>query len=168
MGWSSSNRFGILCMGALGGLYRPTPQGYNGNPAGCRTRLSVSLVAGFSAGFWGPPTGLVRSRQATPTAHGSCRLLITVAVMLMTPARSREHVYSPTARRAITVATPCLVWLMASGPRGRGGLTAGDRPPSDPTGGALAVFRALAGRWGPSSLGRTDRPSWEQGSVCLW
>ena len=23
-------------------------------------------------------------------------------------------------------------------------------------------------RWGPSSLGRTDRPSWEQGSACLW
>ena len=22
------------CMGALGGLYRPTPKGYNGNPAG--------------------------------------------------------------------------------------------------------------------------------------
>ena len=155
-------------MGALGGLYRPTPQGYNSNPAGCRTRLSVSLVAGFSADCWGPPTGLVLSRQAASAARGSCRLLITVAVMLMTQARSGERGYSPAAWRAITVATPCLVWLMACGPRGRGGPTAGGRPPSGPTGGALAVFRALADRWGPSSLGRTDRPSWEQGSACLW
>ena len=44
-------------MGALGGLYRPTPQGYNGNLAVCWARLSVSLVAGFSAGCWGPPPG---------------------------------------------------------------------------------------------------------------
>ena len=44
-------------MGAMGGLYRLTPQGYNGNLAGCRTRLSVSLVAGFFAGSWGPPPG---------------------------------------------------------------------------------------------------------------
>ena len=44
-------------MGALGGLYRPTPQGYNGNLAGCWTRLLVSLVSGFSAYYWGPPLG---------------------------------------------------------------------------------------------------------------
>ena len=44
-------------MGALGGLYRPAPQGYNGNLAGCRTQPSVSMLAGFSAGCWGPPPG---------------------------------------------------------------------------------------------------------------
>ena len=31
-----------------------------------------------------PPTGLVRSRQAASAVVGSCRLLITVAVLLMT------------------------------------------------------------------------------------
>ena len=46
-----------LCMGALGGLYRPTPQEYKGNLVGCRTRLSVSLIAGFSADCWSPPPG---------------------------------------------------------------------------------------------------------------
>ena len=42
-------------MGGLGGLYRPTPQGYNGNLAGCWARLSVSPASGFSANRWGPP-----------------------------------------------------------------------------------------------------------------
>ena len=48
-----------LCMGALGGLYRPTPQGYNGKsgwvwvPAVC---LSGAI---FSADSWGPPAGRV-------------------------------------------------------------------------------------------------------------
>ena len=131
-------------MGALGGLYRPTPQGYNGNPAGCRTRLSVSLVAGFSADCRGPATGLVQSRQAAPAARGSCRLLITVAVTLMTLAWSGERGYSPAAWQEITVATPRLIWLMACGPRGRSGPTAGGRPPSGPTGEASAAFWALA------------------------
>ena len=49
-------------MDAPGGLYRPTPRGYNGNQAGHWSQPSVSKLAGFSAGHWGPPTG------------GSCRL----------------------------------------------------------------------------------------------
>ena len=44
-------------MGALWGLYRPTPKGYNGNPAGRGPQPSVSTLAGFSADRWGPPTG---------------------------------------------------------------------------------------------------------------
>ena len=52
MGESSSNKLATLCMGALGGLYRPTRHGYNGNLVGCRARLSVSLVAGLSADCW--------------------------------------------------------------------------------------------------------------------
>ena len=51
-------------MGAPGGLYRPTPQGYNGNLAGCGSQPSVSVFAGFSAGRWGPPTG--GSRRLPP------------------------------------------------------------------------------------------------------
>ena len=62
---SSSNRLGPLCMGALGGLYRPTPQGYNGNPAGRGSQPSVSVFAGFSAGHWGPPTGGSRRLPAS-------------------------------------------------------------------------------------------------------
>ena len=131
-------------MGALGGLYRPTPQGYNGNLDRCRTWLSVSLVAGFSADSWGPPPGLVRSRQAAPAARGSCRLLITVAVTLMTLAWSGERGYSPAAWREITVAMPRLIWLMAYGPRGKRGPPARGRPPSGPTGQASAIFRVLA------------------------
>ena len=60
------------------------------------------------ADWWAPPTGLVRSRQAASAAGGSCRLLITVAVLLMTQARSCGHGNSPAAWRAITVATPHL------------------------------------------------------------
>ena len=43
--------------GCPGGLYRPTPGGYNSNPAGRGSQPSVSQVAVFPAGFWGPPTG---------------------------------------------------------------------------------------------------------------
>ncbi len=42
-------------MGAPGGLYRPTPRGYNGNPAGSWSQPSVSTLAGFFAGWWVPP-----------------------------------------------------------------------------------------------------------------
>ena len=38
------------------------------------------------ASWWAPPTGLVRSREAASAVGGSCRLLITVAVLLMTRA----------------------------------------------------------------------------------
>ena len=41
-----------LCMGAPGGLYRPTPRGYNGNPAGLWSQPSVSTLAGLSVGCW--------------------------------------------------------------------------------------------------------------------
>ena len=43
-----------LCMGAPGGLYRPTPRGYNGNPTGNWPQPSVSMPAGFSVGWWVP------------------------------------------------------------------------------------------------------------------
>ena len=45
-------------------------------------QLSVPPTSDFSADCWGPPTSLVRSRQATSAAGGSCRLLITVGVLL--------------------------------------------------------------------------------------
>ena len=51
---AKSNGVGTLCMGALGGLYRPTPKRYNGNPVGRRARLSVSPAPGFSADRKGP------------------------------------------------------------------------------------------------------------------
>ena len=46
-----------LCMGAPGGLYRPTPRGYNSNPAGRGSQPSVSQAAILPTGFWAPPTG---------------------------------------------------------------------------------------------------------------
>ena len=47
------------------------------------------------ADWWAPPTGLVRSRQAASAAGGSCRLLITVAVLLMTRASSWSRGNTP-------------------------------------------------------------------------
>jgi len=44
-----------LCMDAPGGLYRPTPRGYNGNPTGTWPQPPVSTPAGFSVGCWVPP-----------------------------------------------------------------------------------------------------------------
>ena len=56
-----------LCMGAPGGLYRPTPRGYNGNPTGNWSQPSVSTLAGFSAGCWVPPAaGYLVDRPAPP------------------------------------------------------------------------------------------------------
>ena len=56
-----------LCMGAPGGLYRPTPRGYNGNPTGNWPQLSVSTPAGSSAGCWVPPAaGYSVDRPAPP------------------------------------------------------------------------------------------------------
>ena len=56
-----------LCMGAPGGLYRPTPRGYNGNPTGIWSQSSVSMLAGFSAGCWVPPAaGYSVDRPAPP------------------------------------------------------------------------------------------------------
>ena len=56
-----------LCMGAPGGLYRPTPRGYNGNPTGIWSQPSVSTLAGFSAGWWVPPAaGYSVDRPAPP------------------------------------------------------------------------------------------------------
>ena len=54
-------------MGAPGGLYRPTPRGYNGNPTGNWPQPSVSTPAGSSAGYWVPPaTGYSVGRPAPP------------------------------------------------------------------------------------------------------
>ena len=54
-------------MGVPGGLYRPTPRGYNGNPAGLWSQPSVSTLAGFSAGCWVPPAaGYSVDRPAPP------------------------------------------------------------------------------------------------------
>ena len=117
------------------------------------------------ADWWAPLTGLVRSRQAASAAGGSCRLLITVAVLLMTRAWSWSHGNSPAAWRAITIATLRHIWLMARGPRGRSRPTLGGRLPTGPTGGALAIFWDPAGRWDPPPKGRTDKPSWAEDQV---
>lgn len=101
-------------MGALGGLYRPAPRGYNGNWSG----------VGHSRQYlWSPaspptvgarrlvgPTGcLVLSRQAAPAAQGSCRLLGIVVLPVMMHALTGERGYSPAAWRAFTIATPHLI-----------------------------------------------------------
>ena len=114
------------------------------------------------ANWRAPPTGPVRRRQAVSAAGGSCRLLITVAVLLMTRAWSWSRGNSPAAWRAITIATLHHIWLMACGPRGRSWPTLGGRLPMGPTCGALAVFCSPADGLVPPSLGRIGRPSWAQ------
>jgi len=54
---SNSNRFEPFAWVPWGVYIGLPSQGYNGNLAGCRTQLAVSLGAGFSAGCWGPPPG---------------------------------------------------------------------------------------------------------------
>ena len=67
-------------MGAPGGLYRPTPRGYNCNPAGRGSQSSVSALAGFSAGRWGPPTGGSRRLPASwSTGRPHCLGVLSAA-----------------------------------------------------------------------------------------
>ena len=64
-------------MGVLGGLYKPTPRGYNGNPAGRGAQLSVTTLAGFSAGWWVPPAGGSRRLPAPwSTGRPHCQGLV--------------------------------------------------------------------------------------------
>ena len=86
------------------------------------------------------PTGLVWSRQPASAAGGSCRLLITIAALLMMQAWSWGHGNSAAVWQTITVAIPRLVCLMACGARGRGWSTPGGRLPRVRLRGALAVF----------------------------
>ena len=98
-----------LCMGFPGGgVYRPTPQGYNGNLAR-RGPSRLSLRSSSSL----PTTGA--RRLAGPADRPD-----TVAVLLMTLAWSCGHGNCAAVWRAFTVAIPHLVWLMAGGARGRG------------------------------------------------
>ena len=142
-------------MGALGGLYRPTP--------------SDTMV------IW-PTAGPGRQRlrpPASPPTTGARRLAgpadwlgpLTVAMLLMTWAWSAQCGYSPTAWRDITVATPGLFRLMACLPQGKGRPPAGGRPSPSPSGGASAAFRGVTAQEGPRPAGRTDRPSWGDGTV---
>ena len=113
-----------LCMGAPGGLYRPTPRGYNGNPTGRGAQPSVTALAGFCAGCWGPPTGGSRRLPAPwstgrPHCPGPGRRLVTVALSWRRGLRRGRRGYSAAARRAIAVASPRLVSLMGRLLRGR-------------------------------------------------
>ena len=73
-------------MGVPGGLYRPTPLGYNGNPAGRGAQPSVTTLAGFCVDCWGPPAGGSRrlpaaGRQSGPTVQG----LVGGGLLLLNP-----------------------------------------------------------------------------------
>ena len=91
------------------------------------------------AGWWAPPTGLVRSRQAASAAGGSCRLLITVAVLLMTWAWSWGRGNSPAAWRAITIATPHHILINGAWGPGEGSADSVHQLLTNPTSGPLAV-----------------------------
>ena len=81
---SSSNRLGTLCMGALGGLYRPPPQGYIGTlpgvGPGCQCLWPpASPPAAGARRLVGPTNCRALGRQVGPAAYGPCRLLCTIA-----------------------------------------------------------------------------------------
>ena len=102
-----------LCMGALGVYIGLPPRGttvirLDAGPAVSASDLRLLRQLLGPTDWCAPPTGLVRSRQAVSAAGGSCRLLITVVVLLMMQAWSWGRGNSPTAWRAITVATPHL------------------------------------------------------------
>ena len=90
-----------LCMGAPGGLYRPTPRGYNCNPAGRGSQPSVSTLAGFSAGRWGPPTGGSRRLPASWSTGRPHRLGVLSAAVYCSLAPDDEGFVE------ISVATVC-------------------------------------------------------------
>ena len=92
------------------------------------------------ADWWAPPTGLVRSRQAASAAGGSCRPLITVAVLLMTQAWSWGRGNSPAAWWAITVATPHLILINGAWAPGEGSA---DSPGPTPDGSDWRFSRRL-------------------------
>ena len=78
-------------MGALGVYIGLPPRGTMVIWLDAGPEVSVSILRLLRrllgpADWWAPPTGLVRSRQAVSAAGGSCRLLITIAVLLMTRA----------------------------------------------------------------------------------
>src|SRR3954464_534804 len=61
-------------MGALGGLYRSTPQGYNGNSARRRAQPSVSSATVFSADWFGTElTGRARHLRVMPAVEHCSR-----------------------------------------------------------------------------------------------
>ena len=119
------------------------------------------------ANWRAPPTGLVRSRQAASAAGGSCWLLITVAVLLMTQAWSWGRGNSPAAWRAITVATPHLILINGAWAPGKGSADSPGPTPDGSDCGSPAVSRGLADWWAPLPPSRTDKPSWVQDLV-LW
>src|SRR4051812_11334238 len=108
-------------MGALGGLYGPTPRGtmviwLGAGPSRLSLWLPSSLpTTGARRLAQCDATGCVRRGRALPAG-------VIVAVLLMTRAWSWGRGNSPAAWRAITVATPRRVWLMACGAHGK------DRP----------------------------------------
>ncbi len=86
--WNSMRS--TLCMGVPGGLYRPTPQGYNGNPTGCGSQPLVSAFAGLSAGRWGPPTGGSRRLPASWSTGRPHRLGVLSAAVYCSLASDDE------------------------------------------------------------------------------
>ena len=81
-----------------------------------------------------PPTDGAR-RLAVPTGESG-----TVAVLLMMQAWSLGRGNSAAIYRAITVAIPHPIWLMARGALGRSRPTPGRPTPTGPSSGAQAVF----------------------------
>ena len=139
-------------MGALGVYIGLPPRGtmvirLGAGPAISASDLRLLRRLLGPADWWVPLTGLVRSRQAASAAGGSCRLLITVAMLLMTQAWSWGRGNSPAAWRAITVATPHLFLINGAWAWGRARPTPPGRLSLGPSGGAPAVSRGLAGWW---------------------
>ena len=150
-------------MGALGGLYRPTPQGYIGNlpgvGPGCQCLWSpASPLAAGARRLVGPAGCLVLGRQAAPAACGSGLLLSTVAMLVMMHALSGE-VWLQYRRLAGDHCShsPSLLVNGAQTLRGRGGRLLEGGPLPLPPGGASPPSGARR-QVGPAACGPYRQP----------
>ena len=100
--------------------------------------MVIRLGTGPSRLSLRPPSFLPASRARR--LAGPADRLDTVAALLMTRARSLGRDNSAAIYRAITVAIPHPIWLMARGALGRSRPTPGRPTPTGPSSGAQAVF----------------------------
>ena len=145
-------------MGAMGGLYRPTPRGtmvisLDVGPIRQCLWWPASPPAAGARRLVGPAGCLVLAQQAAPAAGGSCRLLSTVAERLMMLALSGKAWLQ--SRHLVGVHcshSPSLLINGARTPREGEGRLVRSQPPPEPTGRGSP----------PSGFSRTGR------ARCLW
>ena len=120
-----------------------------------RGTIVIRLGAGPSRLSLRPPSFLPAS--GAHRLAGPADRLDTVAALLMTQARSSGHGNSVAVYRAITIAIPHLIWLMARGALGRSWPTPRSPTPTGPSSGRPGRLRPTHRQAAPPSSGCTGR-----------